>query len=87
MQMFCDGWPEEVSNLRKSGLESEVRCLRPIGYEALLDSPLEAIAKIIHETQAYAKRQSTFFRNQWPSVPIWDPDTSSLDVAFELLNV
>jgi len=87
LQMFCDGWPEEVNNLRMAGLENEIRSLRPIGYEALLDTPLEAIAKIIHETQAYAKRQSTFFRNQWPGIPVWDPDVSSLDAAFELLSI
>ena len=85
--MLSDGWLEEVASLRRLGLESEVRCLRPIGYEALLDSPLEAAAGIIRETQAYAKRQSTFFRNQWPNIPVWDPDTSSLDVAFGLLNI
>ena len=38
-------------------------------------------------TQAYAKRQATFFRNQWPDLPTWDPDAGTLDQAFALLEV
>jgi tRNA dimethylallyltransferase len=88
MQMLADGWLKEVANLVKLGFESEIRCLRPIGYVSLLDAPIiEATERIIRETQDYSKRQSTFFRNQWPSMPIWNPDTSSLDVAFGLLNI
>jgi tRNA dimethylallyltransferase len=86
-QMLTQGWPEEVDRLRAAGLEGELRRLRPLGYEALLDAPRGAAARIIQETQAYAKRQSTFFRNQWPGIATWDPDAEPLQAAFDRLGL
>jgi tRNA dimethylallyltransferase len=43
--------------------------------------------RIIQATQAYAKRQVTFFRNQWPGIPVWDPDCASIPAAAELLGL
>jgi tRNA dimethylallyltransferase len=83
--MLAQGWPGEADRLRAEGLEPELRRLRPLGYEALLDAPRAATARIIQETQAYAKRQGTFFRNQWPAIPTWDPDAEPLQAAFERL--
>ena len=86
-QMLSQGWPREVAQLREAGLESELRRLRPLGYEILLDSPRGAGSRIIQETQAYAKRQGTFFRNQWPGLPTWDPDGESMAEAFQRLGL
>jgi tRNA dimethylallyltransferase len=86
-QMLAQGWPGEADRLRAAGLEAELRRLRPLGYEALLDAPRGAAARIIQETQAYAKRQGTFFRNQWPAVPTWDPDAEPLRAAFDRLGI
>ncbi len=86
-QMLAQGWLGEVERLRAAGLEAELRRLRPLGYQALLDAPRGAAARIIQETQAYAKRQSTFFRNQWPSAPTWDPDAEPLSAAWERLGI
>ena len=85
--MLAQGWPEEVARLRAAGLEDDLRRLRPLGYLALLDAPRGARDRIIRETQAYAKRQGTFFRNQWPGIPTWDPDQETLAAAFERLDL
>ena len=85
--MLAQGWPEEVARLRAAGLEDDLRRLRPLGFLALLDAPRGARDRIIQETQAYAKRQGTFFRNQWPGIPVWDPDHESLAAAFERLDL
>ena len=86
-QMLAQGWPGEVARLREAGLEADLRRLRPLGYEALLDGRRGAGAGIIQETQAYAKRQGTFFRNQWPGMPVWDPDAEPLDAALARLGL
>ena len=86
-EMLRQGWLEEACRLREAGLEAEVRRLRPLGYEALLDGSRGAQGRIILDTQAYAKRQVTWFRNQWPEIPTWDPDLDPLDRAFELLGL
>ena len=85
--MIRQGWPEEVERLRAAGMEPELRRLRPLGYEAWLDSPRSAQARIITDTQAYAKRQGTWFRNQWPEIPSWDPDLEPVERALGLLGL
>jgi tRNA dimethylallyltransferase len=85
--MLAQGWPAEVERLRAAGLEAALRQLRPLGYGALLDHVPGAAERIIRETQAYAKRQVTFFRNQWPGIPAWDPDADSFQAAFDILGV
>ena len=85
--MIAQGWPAEVARLREAGLEGELRRLRPLGYEAWMDQPRSAPASILTETQAYAKRQGTWFRNQWPEIPSWDPDLEPVDRALGLLGL
>lgn len=72
--MVAEGWAAEVARLVAGGWEPELRRLRPLGYEAWLDDPEGAEVRIVRETQAYAKRQGTWFRNQCPEPPRWDPD-------------
>lgn len=86
--MAAAGWPEEVERLRSGGREAALRRLRPLGYETWLDSadPETILARITRDTQAYAKRQVTFFRNQWPEVPGWDPDRETVEQAVERLS-
>ena len=83
------GWPEEVARLLASGHGSDLVALRPLGYAAWMAGPSpDAIqADVIQATQAYAKRQATWFRNQLPEAPTWDPDADSLDMAFERLGL
>jgi tRNA dimethylallyltransferase len=42
---------------------------------------------VVQETQAYAKRQATWFRNQLAGAPTWDPDTEPLEAAFVRLGL
>lgn len=84
-----DGWPQEVARLLGQGHEADLRALRPLGYGALMDEldPAAARARIIQETQAYAKRQATWFRHQLPEVPAWDPDEEPVEAAFKRLGL
>lgn len=87
--MIEGGWREEVQAAVDAGCEADLRRLRPLGYEAWLDGgdPSGIRARIVQMTQAYAKRQVTFFRNQWPELPNWDPDSEGLDAALERLGI
>jgi tRNA dimethylallyltransferase len=78
--MVEEGWQEEVQRAVRSGHEEDLRRLRPLGYVPWLEGG-SIEARIILETQAYAKRQGTWFRNQLPDIPIWDPDVETLDEA------
>jgi len=69
VQAMADlGWREEAMRIRQEGLEEHIRRIRPIGYETWLDEPdpKKALQKTIHDTQTYAKRQTTWFNNQLP---------------------
>jgi tRNA dimethylallyltransferase len=85
--MIRQGWREEVAGLVAAGQEEAVRRLRPLGYDTWMDHPRSAQNRIILDTQAYAKRQGTWFRNQWPEIPTWDPDTEPVARALELLGL
>jgi tRNA dimethylallyltransferase len=78
--MVQRGWPQEVRRIRETGQAEELRRLRPLGYLDWIEggNPSAIEARIIQETQAYAKRQSTWFRNQLPGVPVWDPDSGEM---------
>ena len=86
-KMIRTGWPREVAALRAAGHEADLRRLRPLGYETWMDEPRAAGARIILDTRAYAKRQGTWFRNQWPEIPTWDPDVETLEAAYEKLGI
>jgi len=83
------GWPEEVARLLAAGHSEDLVALRPLGYSAWMSegNPRLVQAKVIQETQAYAKRQATWFRNQLPLAPHWDPDAEPLEAAFERLGL
>ncbi|MBI4911332.1 MAG: tRNA (adenosine(37)-N6)-dimethylallyltransferase MiaA [Acidobacteria bacterium] len=83
------GWPLEAFRLVEQGLEGALRELRPLGYLDWLQggTPEAVEARIVAATQAYAKRQDTFFRNQWPELPRWDPDGETIEEAFARLGI
>jgi tRNA dimethylallyltransferase len=87
------GWPEEVARLKGEGHQSDLEALRPLGYAAWMvggDRPGETgdiQADVVRETQAYAKRQATWFRHQLAGAPIWDPDAEPLEIAFRRLGL
>jgi len=85
--MLRQGWVGEVVALREAGCEATLRRLRPLGYDTLMDQGRGAQSRITLDTQAYAKRQGTWFRNQWPEIPVWDPDTEPLEAAFQRLGL
>jgi tRNA dimethylallyltransferase len=79
------GWPREVAALAALGHGPDLRELRPLGYVPWLDALPGAQALVTARTQAYAKRQATWFRNQWPDLPRWDPDRQTPAEAVEAL--
>ncbi|WP_306590142.1 tRNA (adenosine(37)-N6)-dimethylallyltransferase MiaA [Geothrix sp. 21YS21S-4] len=82
------GWPAEVAALVTAGHAADLEVLRPLGYARwMAGGASDAVqAAIVQETQAYAKRQDTWFRNQLPGAPAWDPDTEPLEAAFARLG-
>ena len=87
--MLRGGWPEEVAALVAAGHADDLIALRPLGYAAWMaggEAP-RTQAAVVQETQAYAKRQATWFRNQLPGVPVWDPDAEPLEAAFTRLEL
>jgi tRNA dimethylallyltransferase len=83
------GWSEEVARLVATGHAEDLVALRPLGYAAwMAGGDLAAVeAAVVQETQAYAKRQATWFRNQLPGAPVWDPDAEPLEAAFARLGL
>ena len=83
------GWREEVALLLAAGHAEDLVALRPLGYAAWMagGDPGTAQAAVTQETQAYAKRQATWFRNQLPQAPVWDPDAEPLEAAFLRLGL
>lgn len=84
---FEAGWPTEVARLLEAGHGEDLRALRPLGYESLMEAASSARDRIVQETQAYAKRQATWFRHQLKGAPTWDPDEESLEAAFQALEL
>jgi tRNA dimethylallyltransferase len=83
------GWAEEVLRLQADGHAGDLLALRPLGYAAWMagGEPGAVEAAVAQETQAYAKRQATWFRNQLPWAPVWDPDGEPLEAAFLRLGL
>lgn len=83
------GWPREVDACVSAGYGGDLRRLRPLGYLDWLEGgdPATIEARIVRETQAYAKRQATWFRHQLPGLPTWDPDGESLAEALGKLGL
>jgi len=83
------GWPGEVAGLVEAGHAGDLEALRPLGYATWMagGEPARIEAVVVQETQAYAKRQATWFRNQLPGAPTWDPDVEPLETAFARLGL
>lgn len=83
------GWPAEVARLVGEGHQGDLEALRPLGYAAWMAGGKagDIQAAVVQETQAYAKRQATWFRNQLPEAPIWDPDGEPVEAAFDRLGL
>lgn len=81
------GWPAEVAGLLAGGHRSDLEALRPLGYAAWMAGRPGAQAQVVQETQAYAKRQATWFRHQLPGAPTWDPDREPQEAAFHRLGL
>ncbi len=87
---FAAGWPEEARRLQEAGHGPDLEALRPLGYSLLMAQGLpeaELRERVVQATQAYAKRQATWFRNQLPGIPAWDPDAESLEQALARLGI
>ena len=87
--MVEQGWQAEVERAVHNGHAEDLRRLKPLGYAHWLEggTPRSIEARIILATQAYAKRQSTWFRNQLPGIATWDPDEETLEQAFGKLGL
>jgi tRNA dimethylallyltransferase len=82
-RMVEDGALAEVTALAARGLDPALPALKAVGYRELAAhvsgemSLDKALAEAAMQTRRYAKRQSTWFRNQtpgWPTVADLDPD-------------
>ncbi len=79
--MLDGGWREEVEELLEAGYARGSIPFRTIGYAAVAEwisgeiSREDALACILRDTWAYARRQRTWFRHQMPA------DTLRLDAA------
>lgn len=83
------GWPEEVDRLVAAGHGPDLEALRPLGYAAWMagGGRRAIVDRVIQETQAYAKRQTTWFRHQLPDAVMWDPDSEPLEAAISRLGL
>ncbi len=90
-EQMRSGWQDEVARLLAAGHLADLEALRPLGYLGLVamveGSRHSGVLGIVQETQAFAKRQATWFRNQLGDVPHWNPDLEPLDAAFEKLGL
>lgn len=77
--MLAAGALDEVRALLARGLGPELPAMKAVGVRPLaahLEDALplpEAVAQVRQDTRRYAKRQSTWFRNQTPDWPRFDP--------------
>ena len=83
------GWQAEVARLLAAGHAQDLVALRPLGYGAWMagGDPRAVQTAVAQETQAFAKRQATWFRNQLPQAPVWNPDAEPLQMAFDRLGI
>lgn len=95
LKMIDAGALEEVRQLAARRLDPDLPALKAVGYRELaahLAGELglkDAIAATQMETRRYAKRQSTWFRNQtpdWPKIEALDPEAQARTL-FELWDL
>jgi tRNA dimethylallyltransferase len=88
-EMFSAGLVEETKSLLENGLESNRTAMQAIGYRQVVEHlrgerDLPATIELIKtRTWQFARRQSTWFRNQMPSVWIELKPADSLDSVCE----
>jgi tRNA dimethylallyltransferase len=69
IEMFEEGWPDEVRILLANGADPECYGMKTLGYPEVISyvigqlSKQEAIDEIVKKTSQYAKRQMTWFRS------------------------
>jgi tRNA dimethylallyltransferase len=82
-RMVEAGALDEVRRLMARGLDPSLPAMKAVGVRELAEhlagraSLSEALARAQQETRRYAKRQSTWFRNQtgdWPRVAALEPE-------------
>lgn len=92
--MLRAGWVAEVEMLRRRGYDARHKSMQSLGYRQILDhldgrTRLdEAQAAIQRATRQYARRQRTYFRNQFEgaerlatvAAPLWEP---GIDLSLE----
>ncbi len=86
-EMLRNGWIDEVKNLVNQGIN--IKLINEIGYQdifSLLQGEIsyeECLTLIKQRTRNYAKRQLTWFRNQFPHYEI-DLETTNIT---EIINI
>jgi tRNA dimethylallyltransferase len=92
--MINQGLIEEVERLYKKYSSVQSQIPRAVGYKEFFDfingrKTLEECSELYKQnTRNYAKRQITWFKNQWPSA-IWLPagkDSANLEIIKKLLK-
>jgi tRNA A37 N6-isopentenylltransferase MiaA len=67
--MINDGLVEEIKALLDKGITKEHQCMQAIGYKEFTQVPKEEVRELIKKnTRNYAKRQMTFFKNQFENI-------------------
>lgn len=83
-KMFENGAIQEVENLLKGNILTELQITKTLGFYEISDflcgkiSAEEAIAIASQKTRNYAKRQLTWFRNQLPTKIVFEEINSAL---------
>lgn len=84
-RMLAGGWRAEVAELRRAAPGDDAPWMKALGYAdvaAWADGRLsreEALARIVRDTWAYARRQRTWFRHQLPPGTVRIDATRPLD--------
>lgn len=86
-EMASSGWLEEVGGLMTLRDWRDLPAMSSLGYREMADVVegrsgfAEAVQAIRKKTRNYAKRQTTFFRHQFPTARRWD--AAALGAALE----
>jgi tRNA dimethylallyltransferase len=96
IDMFNNGWLDEVKSLINMGVSKKCTSMQAIGYRQIIsylnqDTSLEAcITDIQRATRRYAKRQITWFRGMknlnWINYNIFDSDSKRLEFIKNLMR-
>jgi tRNA dimethylallyltransferase len=85
--MFENGLEEEVNALFKK-YDPSLKSLQAIGYKEFTQVPREEVRELIKKnTRNYAKRQMTFFKNQFADILWFSSKAEALDYIKGLKHV